>query len=234
MPNLIEKFGPRYFNDRFTSSLVNIDGVPMIVSGAVWERNEGHDDDEWEEREPHDVCNEIRCHPINMEQRTINYHETVSVDPDKFTDMSVLVVPPNGYRRFGPNCVGWTSRANTYAHGLNVSCVTVDETSFTRYLRSNTDLYVTMGDDVSMLLSFAYPEYDSIDDLPALFAGDKSAVVLSETTLIEPSPSRSGVPLWVVLYNGTTLGEINSDMEPVGPLARSNAELIKEVLSNGG
>lgn len=234
MSNLIEKFGPRYFNDRFTSSLVSIDGVPMIVSGAGWERRDDYDEDDWEESEAYEVCNEIRCHPINMEQRTINYHETVVVEPDKFNDMSVLVVPPNGYRRFGQNCVAWASRGNTYAHGLNISCINIDETSFTRYLRSNTEVYVTAGDEANALLAFAYPEYDSIDDLPALFTGDKSAVVLNETTLIEPSPSRSGIPLWVVLYNGTTLGEINSDMEPVGTLAQSNAELIKEVLSNVG
>ena len=234
MSNLIERFGPRYFNDRFAGAFVNIDNRLYAVDyadiGGRRDDEDEYDDDDVVPSEDQ-YASEVVCCPIDTDRKAIEYSRAVRISADCFSSMDVLVMPDNGYRRINKYQVGWMQRNTGYAHGINSTNVGADLSPFSRQVGRILP-YDLIAQEIDNAMYFITEPEREHHLLPDLFAGRVANVILSDKAIIEPAPSQGPVPLWSVLYSGTLLGYVTADGEPYGDLANSNADLIKELLNN--
>ena len=234
MSNLIERFGPRYFNDRFAGSVVKIDGSLYVIDYVEADRRDNDDDDldeDYEDRDPHFEIGDVLCSRVALDGHLIEYGSPIRIPTSAFSSMDVLVVPDNGYRRLNQYQVAWMSRATVYGHGINTGNVNSDLTPFSRRIPMELGYHRTelIGEPALYFIDDPKPEHDM---LPDLYGGHVANVILSNEAMIEPACIASDEPVFSVWYACSLLGNVKAGGDPYDPLAVSNYATIKELLNH--
>lgn len=169
MANIVDSLGADFINKRFQHAMFLKDG---------------------------DVYKVYTCRPNPL----TGLYDTVSckrlrdgkeenIRNDFFTGFKVFAYPRLGYRRLGTNSIGYAIKEQSAYRGLSMERVHVQDSPATRLLRG-----LGLNGDYDMKkrsIIIMQPEFDKLRDLPAVLAGEKSGLVLSESLIIEPDTKKA-------------------------------------------
>lgn len=165
--SIVDSLGRSYCNEWLSSALFMYEGKPHRIL---------------EFRQNETVCVEVTDE---------GHGAGVRIPNAWFTGFGKLAYPPLGYRRVKGHVMHLTRRQSAH-RGLRINSVVKDYSPLTWAIMSYNDRYtgVPLFDpatirDYHIERAIMLPEYDSLDKLPDLLAGDIPNLVLNENILIE-------------------------------------------------
>lgn len=171
---------------------------------------------------PHTITGELRnsqalCLDLNGNQ--------ISVSLDFFTGFEVLKYPELGYRHVNDHLTLHISKANG-GSGIRPSSLIKNLTPFSEIIAQQTGIFYN---NEALIRAAFTPEYDTAADLPSLFDGAKSSLVLGPSILVEPTV-RSASDQYDVYLKGMLIGSVSSSGKVCGSNSK-NTSFIKQALN---
>lgn len=197
---LVTQLGTRYFLERMRGIYFVYNDDVVLLDG-------------WDERETFRAVN-AAGNRVNIPSAT-------------FQGYGGFRWPALGYRKLNRDIAARISKQQIAGPGIKSGSVGLEYSPMSQYLMDNA-LIERMNEWDTMSAIFK-PNYNTVKDLPKLFAGDVSCLVFSEQAMIEPSLRGDG-DLYDVMHRGNIIGTVTPGMEIDGNTPK-NKELVRRILN---
>lgn len=199
MSDFVKKLGETYFYERWTGAWFRYGNDICSVRNVP-----GRD-------------GQVHCG--TLDGRSLN------IPLDFFVGFEILKYPELGYRRVGNTLIYYISKNQGYLAGIRDNSITKSPTPVSQLLLQHVPALYSSTMITDAIFN---PTFDSPDDWPALLNGDKSGLVLSNTTVVEPS-LRAGQEGYDVFFKGELIGGVSED-GIISASNRKNKQFISGVI----
>lgn len=153
----------------------------------------------------------------------------VNVPSAFFSGYDSFKWPEMGYRKLGQDYAGRLVKAGGSA-GIRQGSITVNYSPLTDSLLREG--LINRPTEWALIQAAFLPQFDSLEDFPAMFAGDRACLVLSGKLMVEPT-SRNSRDEYDVMYRGNIIGSITPNMQIAASTQGKNREIIRSILNVG-